>query len=1197
MGTTDAAAAGGIFQRLGDLVVRRPLVVIGFWIALAAVLTLTIPPLAVIAGQRQAAMMPDDAPVMVTSREMTEAFHDKGSDNILLVVLTNEKGLGPADEKTYGTLADKLRQDTRDVVVFQDVLSTPQVREVFTSKDNKAWYLPVSLAGAMGSPQGRLAYKDVSGLIKQTVAGSTLTANVAGPAATTEDLTEIGERDLHVIEIGTAVMVLVILLIVYRNPVTMLVPLITIGISLATAQGVLAGLGELGLGLSSQTIVFMSAIMFGAGTDYAVFLISRYHDYVRLGADSDQAVKRGLTSIGKVIAASAATVAVTFLAMIFTRLPVFSTVGPALAIAIAVAFLTAVTLLPAILVLAGRRGWIRPRRDLTTRMWRRSGIRIVRRPWTHLVASLIVLIILASCAGLARFNYDDRKSLPSSVESAVGYEAMGRHFQLDSIVPEYLFVQSPHDLRTPKALADLEQMAQRVSQLPDVAIVRGITRPTGESLEQARLAYQAGEVGGKLDDASKQIQGHNDDLNKLTDGADQLAKALGEVRSEVGQASSGVRGLVDSLTSVQKQLSTLSGSSAEIKDPATWAGPILAALNNGPTCDADPACVTSRNQLQRLVGTRNDVSDKLAELSRQLNAVRSLAGGGPSTLSSRLATMQDGASKLAEGSRQLADGVQQLVDQTRKMGAGLGDASGFLLTMKSDASTPTMAGFYIPPQVLTQDDFKNAAGIFISPDGHAARYLIQTKLNPFSVAAMNQINSMTDTAQKAQPNTALADAKISMAGISVALRDTRDYYNNDLRFIVIATIVIVLLILIALLRAIVAPLYLICSVVFSYLSALGIGVIMFQFILGQELHWSVPGLTFIILVAVGADYNLLLISRIRDESPHGVRFGVIRTVGSTGGVITAAGLIFAASMFGLLFASISMMLQAGFVLGMGILLDTFLVRTVTVPAIAAIVGRANWWPSQLRPRLHVAVRDAQPVPTPRRPPSDIHSRRAQTRVAVPNGVPARVTDSTNFSTIYSVEGLAAQLPKDWPDPAGELLKNWHTRRDIFVYSVTDSSKQPASNGTESPVVSGDGQPKPFTTNVPETPPVGGYGLPEPPITQRAETSPLRRDREPNQPATIQPNTAVVCRTGQPNPPATNGIKAAVNGQMAANGKQPLNTNGLQPVEPNGHNSTETDGHEPVKTPPVRLSSEDDRVNEPGWIGHWPASATTFPAGY
>ncbi len=101
--------------------------------------------------------------------------------------------------------------------------------------------------------------------------------------------------------------------------------------------------------------------MVGAGTDYAVFLISRYHDYVRLGADSDQAVKSALLSIGKVIAASAATVAITFLAMIFAKLEVFSTVGPAISVAVIVAFLAAVTLLPAILVLVGRHGWIKPR--------------------------------------------------------------------------------------------------------------------------------------------------------------------------------------------------------------------------------------------------------------------------------------------------------------------------------------------------------------------------------------------------------------------------------------------------------------------------------------------------------------------------------------------------------------------------------------------------------------------------------------------------------------------------------------------------------------------------------------------------------------------------------------------------------------------------------------------------------------------
>lgn len=304
---------------------------------------------------------------------------------------------------------------------------------------------------------------------------------------------------------------------------------------------------------------------------------------------------------------------------------------------------------------------------------------------------------------------------------------------------------------------------------------------------------------------------------------------------------------------------------------------------------------------------------------------------------------------LAVASRQVADGVALLVDQTKKIGAGLNEASSFLLSMKNNATTPSMAGFYIPAQILNGEEFRKAASIFISPDGRSARYLVQTKLNPFSPEAMDQVNAITSTAQGAQPNTTLSDASISMTGLTVTLRDTRDYYYQDLKRIVITTTLVVLTILILLLRALVAPLYLIVSVIFSYLSALGMGVLLFQVGMGQELHWSVPGLTFIILVAVGADYNLLLISRIRDESPHGIRSGVIRTVGQTGGVITAAGLIFAASMIGLQFSSITTLVQIGFIIAAGILLDTFLVRTITVPALAVLVGKANWWPSKWEP--------------------------------------------------------------------------------------------------------------------------------------------------------------------------------------------------------------------------------------------------------
>jgi RND superfamily putative drug exporter len=1005
----------GVFPRLGRFIVRWPWVVIGCWVALAGVLSLTMPSLEEVSQKHPVDILPSYAPSMVTNQHMTAAFQEAGLESIMVVVLIDAKGLSPADEGVYRTLVDTLRQDTRDVVMLQDFLASPPLRDVMTSKDHTAWILPLGLPGDLGSPQSKQSFARVANIVKHTVAGSALTCDLTGPAATVADLNLTGQRDRIRIELAITVFLFVILLIIYRNPVTMVLPLITIGTSVLVAQRVVASVGLMGLGIANQTTIFMSGMMVGAGTDYAVFLISRYHDYLRKGVESDQAVTKALTSIGKVIAASAATVAVTFLGMIFTRLGILRAAGPVLGISIAVAFLAAVTLLPAMLVLAGRRGWIAPRRELTGRFWRRSGIHIVRRPKAHLLASALVLIILAGCAGLAHYNYDERKTLPASVESSVGYAALDRHFPANLIIPEYLFIESPHDLRTPQGLADLEEMARRVSQVPGVAVVRGITRPTGQSLEQARTTWQAGEVGNKLDEGSKQIAGHTGDLDKLTGGANLMAGKLGEVRNQVNQAMSTAGGLVDALSYLQnlfggnRTLSELEGAeklvrsmhglgdaiganAAFVANNSDWARPVLTALDTSPMCNADPACASARTELQRMVTARDDGTlGKISELARQLqstqamqtlastvsglrralgtviSAMGSLGMGNPGGMRAEVNLLQQGANTLADGSRQLADGVQLLVDQVKNLGSGLGEASEFLLAMKDNANTPAMAGFYIPPQVLSYatgeggnpaaipagaqdllrglnvDELKKLASAFVSPNGHAMRYLIQTNLNPFNSAAMDQVNAITTTAQGAQPNTTLADASISVVGLPAVLKDTRDYSDHDVRFVIAMTICVVLLILILLLRAIVAPLYLIGSVIVSYLSALGIGVIVFQFILGQDLHWSVPGLTFVILVAVGADYNMLLISRLRDESALGVRSGVIRTVSSTGGVITAAGLIMAASMYGLLFASLSNVVQGAFVLGTGLLLDTFLVRTVTVPAIAVLVGRANWW--------------------------------------------------------------------------------------------------------------------------------------------------------------------------------------------------------------------------------------------------------------
>ena len=376
-----------------------------------------------------------------------------------------------------------------------------------------------------------------------------------------------------------------------------------------------------GLGVSNQAIILLSAMIAGAGTDYAVFLISRYHDYVRRGESSDDAVRHALGSVGKVITASAATIGITFLGISFAKMGVFSTVGVSSAIGVGVAFLAALTLLPAIIAVAGPRGWITPRRELTTRWWRRSGIRIVRRPRVHLVASVLILILLASCVGLANYNYDDRKAVAASDPSSVGYTALERHFDLNQSIPSYVLIRSPRDLRTPQALADLEQMAERISQLPNIAMVSGITRPTWEPCRRSsgpliRRAWSA--IGSAT--ASAMIADNMDDLNRLAGGANTLATNLGDVRGQVTQIATSVQGMVDAFSAIKgqyggdklvKNVETAAklvnainrlGNSMGVnfkaaKDLFAWVGPVLVALHGNAVCDLDPSCAETRGPL------------------------------------------------------------------------------------------------------------------------------------------------------------------------------------------------------------------------------------------------------------------------------------------------------------------------------------------------------------------------------------------------------------------------------------------------------------------------------------------------------------------------------------------------------------------------------------------------------------------------
>ena len=270
------------------------------------------------------------------------------------------------------------------------------------------------------------------------------------------------------------------------------------------------------------------------------------------------------------------------------------------------------------------------------------------------------------------------------------------------------------------------------------------------------------------------------------------------------------------------------------------------------------------------------------------------------------------------------------------------------------AGTPVPAGQY---------ELYRAEAQFISPDGKTVQYYTSLKAGaPSSTAALNATPAVRTAVTSVQHSAAAVDSGAS--GLAPASYDVSSVSQSDLTEIVPVVVVLLALLLGLLLRSAIAPLYLVATVLLSYFAALGLSVLIFQVAGGQSgLNFVLPFLLFVFLMALGEDYNILVMSRIREEAHTTPLRAAVRTASHhTGPTVTSAGLILAATfaVAGVTGAT-SQIKQLGTAIALGVLIDTFLVRTLMVPAIVVLCRRWNWWPSPLSRRS--AQITAAPAPS------------------------------------------------------------------------------------------------------------------------------------------------------------------------------------------------------------------------------------------
>ncbi|RJQ73710.1 RND family transporter [Pseudonocardiaceae bacterium YIM PH 21723] len=990
---------------LSRTVVRRCGLVTLAWVLIAIVLNMAVPQLEKVVAGSGVPMLPDSAPAMAAFAEMDKQFGGNGTRGVVFVAVEHESGITDADRRYYGDLATRLRAMPY-VTAVQDVVSRPELTKALASEDGKSLVSMVSLTGAAGSAAAIDQLREVKAQAQQGRPAGTL-VEVTGTPATIIDLQTMVDHSLLVITLLTIGLISLILLVMYRSVVIAAVVLLTIGVALGAARAITAFFGLHVFTLSPFTGSFLTAIVLGAGTDYSVFLIGRMRELLAQGAEPLDAAIASTRQISGVIAGSALTVAVTTGFMALAELGIFWTTGPAIALSILITLAVAITLSPALLAMAAARGFVRPAAPPTEGRWARIAGLVVRRPLPVLLVGLLLLLSIGSFYPRLRTNLDQSVMQPSWTDSNRGYALIGRHFDLNTMNPDFILIQADHDLRNAQDLAAIERAAGNVAAVPGVRVVRTVSRPLGSTIEEASLGYQAGEVGKRLDEASDKIADGANQTDRLTEGGRQLAGGAGQLANGAGQLASGaqqaiggadrlLQGLNEEYAGLGKAVDGSGQASDAARQLAAGAGQLADGLEAGlgqaqlavdglglaynalaadPVCTLDPVCNSARAGIkqiwdgerdQLLPGMRQAAAGarKIADGNAQLaDGVGDLKSGlakaregivqlsdGQRLFKSKMGELAGGAGRLAGGAGQLQGGADQIAAGTgqfagsvQELQAGLAKAAEFLLTTGKEAHDPKVGGFYLPANALADPKFALASGFFMSQDGRSVRMMITEDSPLASRDAMERAGVMTEAVRRGFHDTPLTAASVRGAGLPSINANIDDMSNRDFARMATFGLIGVLLILMFLLRSLIAPLYLLASVLLSFATTMGIGVLVWQDLLGRDVDWTVQPIAFIILVAVGADYNLLLMSRIQQEAPDGSRDGIRRALTATGGVITSAGVIFAASMFALIAGDALTMSQVGFMIGVGLLLDTFVVRTLVVPAVAVLLGKWNWW--------------------------------------------------------------------------------------------------------------------------------------------------------------------------------------------------------------------------------------------------------------
>lgn len=923
--------------RFARMIRKYSLLVVLAWVAFTVVINVVVPQLEPVTDANQGPLVPLDAPSSKALIHIGESFQESDSNSLAMVILEGDHKLNDADHKFYDVLASKLENDKKHVQYVMNLWGQGTTAAGVQSSDGQAAYTLVRVAGDQGSTVSDESIRAVRELVGEVQPPNGVKVYVSGSAPLSTDMLQVGNQSMIRLMYVTIVIITVMLLIVYRSFATAFLTLLIVMVELSCGRGVVAFLAYHKLiGISVFASNILVSLILGAGTDYAIFLIGRYQEARHAGEDRETAYYSAVKGVSHVILGSGLAIAGATFCLQFTRLNYFNTMGLPCAAATLVAVAASLTFGPAMLALGSHFGVFEPKVKAGHGIWRKVGTVTVRWPGRILVVSSVVVMIGSITLPTYKPNYNDRIYIADDVPANQGYAAADRHFPVSKLNSDMLMIESDHDMRNSTDMIALDKVAREVFHTPGVAMIQSVTRPLGTPLEHSSFTYTMGTMGTKINELIPFLTDLTDRFTQMADITDRMATLMRQQQELTGQQAGashislkGAQELKDVTVTMRDTLANFDDQFRPLRNYFYWE----------PHCADIPMCWAMRSlfDMTDQVDSMTDAVDDSLKAAVIQDAVTPQLVEVIGKSAAELDNMRKVV--LTEQST-----MRPMLTQMNELGRQMMDLGYAFDSSKNDEF------FYLPPEAFDNPYFQIDLKYFVSPDGKSARYMIYHDGEALSPEGIDHAQAYLPAAKEALKGTTLAGSRVYLGGAAATYWDIQDATKTDLLIAAIAAFALIFLVMLLITRSVVAALVIVGTVAFSYSGAFGLSVLVWQHFLGIPLSWLNLPITFIILVAVGSDYNLLLISRYLEESKAGLNTGLIRAVANSGKVVTTAGIVFATTMMAMLSSDLLSVGQLGSIIGLGLLLDTLIVRSFITPAIARLLGPLFWWPRLIRSR-------------------------------------------------------------------------------------------------------------------------------------------------------------------------------------------------------------------------------------------------------